>query len=299
MVHKKTTIAFSVNDYIYYGQWVNSNCSDPKELFEAIVFKPEEVIKSIRFVYWKNSSSNWIDNFTDLYEDSDFGRCVTLTPSKEHIQYGIRAMQLRLLVNTTVYIHTPGMFLKGSEQLRSKIHVKLGKDYRYGVHHEFHELLDYGRSPCNNEKTYQIDACNYNGTEKQSLEELGCTTPFGPNKNKICTNQTIGRKAILTYYSSMYSDSEKNCEGCHYPCSYFIVSTKLDNKNKVSPGRSYVCLNFEQLIQVTKSHYTYSELSLIAEIGGYVGLFLGISVNQMPYLLNVLEASLAKIRSFI
>ena len=95
----------------------------------------------------------------------------------------------------------------------------------------------------------------------------------------------------------MYSDSEKNCEGCHYPCSYFIVSTKLDNKNKESSGRSYVGLNFEQLIQVTKSHSTYSELSLIAEIGGYVGLFLGISVNQIPYLLDVLKKIFARIHS--
>ena len=254
------------------------------------------MIKSIRFVYWTNSSSNWIENFTDLYEDSVFGRCVTLTPSNEHIQYGIRAMRLRLLVNTTVYIHTPGMFLKGSEQLRSKIHVKLGKDYRYGVHHEFHELLDYGRSPCNNEKTYQIDACNYNGSERQSLEEFGCTTPFGPNKSKICTNQTIVSKAFSTYWRFMYSWSEKNYEGCYYPCSYFIVSTKLDAKQKASPGFSRLYLNFEQLIQVTKSHYTYSKLSLIAEIGGYVGLFLGISVNQIPYLLDVLKKILARIR---
>ena len=65
-------------------------------------------------------------------------------------------------------------------------------------------------------------------------------------------------------------------------------------------GSSYseVHLNFEQLIQETKSHYTYSELSLIAEIGGYVGLFLGISVNQMPHLLDILGASLARICLF-
>ena len=95
----------------------------------------------------------------------------------------------------------------------------------------------------------------------------------------------------------MFSISEKNYEGCYYPCSYFIVSTKQDKGGGISPGSSKIILTFEELIQVTKSHYIYSELSLIAEIGGYVGLFLGISVNQMPYLLDVLKASLAKIRS--
>ena len=253
------------------------------------------MIKSIRFDYWTNSSSNWINNFTDLYKDSDFGRCVTLTPSNEHIQYGIRKITLKLLVNSTVYIHTPGMFLKGSKQ--SKIDMKLGKIDKYVVHREYHELLDYGGSPCNNDKTYQIDACNYNGTEKKSLEELGCTTPFGPNKTKICTNETIGRRAYSIYHRFMFSFSEGNYEGCYYPCSYFTISTKHETTYEESPGYSRLILKFEQLIQVTKSHYTYRELSLIAEIGGYVGLFLGTSVNQIPYLLYVLKKILARIRS--
>ena len=46
--------------------------------------------------------------------------------------------------------------------------------------------------------------------------------------------------------------------------------------------------SLEQLIQETKTHYTYSELSLIAEIGGYVGLFLGISINQITNLVDIL-----------
>ena len=186
------------------------------------------------------------------------------------------------------------MFLKGSEQLRSKIHVKLGKDYRYGVHHEFHELLDYGGSPCNNEKTYQMDACYYNRNEKQSVEG----TPFGPNKTKICTNETNTSRAMDIHWNFITSTSGKIYEACYYPCSYFTISTKLEKSTyENSLESSIIDLTFEKLIQVTKSQYTYSGLSLIAEIGGYVGLFLGISVNQMPYLLYVLKNILARIHS--
>ena len=268
-----------------------------QKIFEAIVFKPEDVIKSIAFNYRTNPSGDKIDNFTDLYEDSDYGRCVTLTPSNKQIQYGIKQVKLKLLVNSTVYIHTPGMFLKGSEQLISKIDVKVGKTYFYDVHHEYHELLDYGGYPCNDDKRYQMDACNYNGIKKLSLEKLRCTTPFGPNKAKTCTNHTIGRRAYWTYHRFMSSHSIENYEGCYYPCSYFIFSTKQVKTIEISSEISGICLNFEQLIQVTKSHYTYSKLSLIAEIGGYVGLFLGISVNQIPYLLDVLKKILARLGS--
>ena len=38
----------------------------------------------------------------------------------------------------------------------------------------------------------------------------------------------------------------------------------------------------------------YSGLTLIAEIGGYVGLFLGVSINQLTNLLDVLILQIKK-----
>ena len=51
----KFKINFSYFDYDY-GIWANSNCSDSKELYEAIVFKPEDIIKSINIWYWTKSN---------------------------------------------------------------------------------------------------------------------------------------------------------------------------------------------------------------------------------------------------
>ena len=48
-------IDFSYFDYDY-GTWANSNCSDPKKLYEAIVFKPEDIIKTIKIWYWTKSN---------------------------------------------------------------------------------------------------------------------------------------------------------------------------------------------------------------------------------------------------
>ena len=44
--------------------------------------------------------------------------------------------------------------------------------------------------------------------------------------------------------------------------------------------------------QKTKGYLLYSKLSLIAEVGGYVGLFLGVSVNQI---INLMEHVILKI----
>ena len=40
-------------------------------------------------------------------------------------------------------------------------------------------------------------------------------------------------------------------------------------------------LNFDKYVKVTKVKRSYTELELLAELGGYVGLFLGISVLHL------------------
>ena len=288
-------------DY-FDGQWANHNCSDPKELFEVISFKPEEIIKNITFQYFTKSEEakySSIHEFKDwFYHDyAIYGRCVTLAPSHLHSQHGIRSIHLTLLVNSTVVIHTPGAYLKENEQMMSINYVELEKHYRIMVHVEVHELLDYGGDPCNNDKAYQIDVCNANETEMKSLNTVGCTTPYMPNKTKICTDANKGKMAYEIYEKFMPSLSEQNHESCHFPCSYFKVSSEISLVSNRNTKHASVALNFEQLIQDTKSYYIYSGLSFIAEIGGYVGLFLGISINQMANLLDIIIDAISRIYS--
>ena len=39
--------------------------------------------------------------------------------------------------------------------------------------------------------------------------------------------------------------------------------------------------DFNKFIKITKARYAYRELEFLAEFGGYVGLFLGISVFHL------------------
>ena len=55
-------------------------------------------------------------------------------------------------------------------------------------------------------------------------------------------------------------------------------------------------LDFDPVLKLTKGIYLYSELSLIAEIGGYVGLFLGISFNQITIMIDFLLNRIWKIK---
>ena len=78
---------------------------------------------------------------------------------------------------------------------------------------------------------------------------------------------------------------------CNNPCSFVSMITKdsVQVKTKINGkliDNSYVIISFNQNIKVWNAYYLYSGLSLIAEIGGYVGLFLGVSVNQVSVLMN-------------
>ena len=57
---------------------------------------------------------------------------------------------------------------------------------------------------------------------------------------------------------------------------------------------SRVKLHFQSRVKVVKSYYAYSGLTVIAEIGGYIGLFLGVSINQIPHLILFIQELVQK-----
>ena len=93
--------------------------------------------------------------------------------------------------------------------------------------------------------------------------------------------QDDARNASIIYKNGMKTP---NFGGCFNPCSFLSINN-LEHEEYLNRfnGYSLVYLNFEEIIKVTKSYYAYSLLSLLAEISGYVGLFLGICIVSKLY----------------
>merc|ERR1711860_217885 len=79
---------------------------------------------------------------------------------------------------------------------------------------------------------------------------------------------------------------------CLNPCTYIKASTTLMSESKVD--RDAITIVFPESVEVLSAYYAYDELSLIAEIGGYVGLFLGWSVYQLNCLFDIPTDSFKK-----
>ena len=93
--------------------------------------------------------------------------------------------------------------------------------------------------------------------------------------------QDDARNASIIYKNGMKTP---NFGGCFNPCSFLSINN-LEHEKYLNrfDGYSLVYLSFEEIIKVTRSYYAYSLLSLLAEISGYVGLFLGICVVSKLY----------------
>ena len=83
---------------------------------------------------------------------------------------------------------------------------------------------------------------------------------------------------------------------CLYPCKFtkIFFSDKKTMDLKKRSGLSSVSFSFNKFISLSKARYAYGELELLAEFGGYVGLFLGISVFSLSEAFEKLVKTIMK-----
>ena len=118
---------------------------------------------------------------------------------------------------------------------------------------------------------------------QESMNATNCTTPFGFNIDNICTAQDSSKKAN-TLYNQRVNNFIKECQR---PCKLMkVTGTASIIEGKKS--NSFIGIYFDEMIRVSYSYVTYTSLEMIAEIGGYVGLFLGISILHLKDLFSMI-----------
>ena len=158
----------------------------------------------------------------------------------------------------------------------------------YLMDYEVYHMLDYNNQPCqpyHQDHDYQKDECIDASIFKSSMTLVNCTKPFLKNKNHICTDKELAKKANQAGWASW----QKRDIDCPNPCKYLKASyTKgLQVKSK----RKTISFFFPKSIKSFKAYYAYSLLSLIAEVGGYVGLVLGWSFYQLTHFMDMTKDS--------
>ena len=149
---------------------------------------------------------------------------------------------------------------------------------------------------CEDEQDYSLDECVHNSLNKESMEKIECVSPFGINKDNICKDPKRSKMAydlFLEYRD--YGRSNKSL-ACLKPCSFLNIKLSKSNEKLTDKNHGTLAFFFEDFIQETSSYYSYGSREFIAEIGGYVGLFIGASVYQIA---DLVENIVRKIKSII
>ena len=147
--------------------------------------------------------------------------------------------------------------------------------------YETFEVLDYNGEPCLDlhVQDYDRDQCLEYAIQRKSNKEVGCTTPYSLDKSNICTDIAKARNASIIYKQIALWNYTKANELCPKTCLQYMIS--FSNKEWDYYDYTTLSMEFPKFVRVSRSTYSYTLLELIAEVGGYVGLFLGVSINQV------------------
>ena len=115
------------------------------------------------------------------------------------------------------------------------------------------------------------------GIDKIFLQLYGCVLPFQtlkPDEKKCLLNSTLKSQYNEFIYTSAYAN-------CGMPCLSMEINFPPLSFDTGPSDQAYVKMYLLSVIKVQKSYWSYPIISLLAEVGGYMGLLLGISLLDL------------------
>ena len=164
--------------------------------------------------------------------------------------------------------------------------ASIGTKSKYTVSHEvITQLEKSGKSgKCVSVTENHYDQCIIEKMQELMINETGCTVPWVTDKNKTCSEPNLSKRAF-----QIYQENRRNQNGiCPNSCNFTDVNLNppiVENRQKSTAETVFY---FKRDIKTSNEYFLYTELSMIAEIGGYVGLMLGVSFINIGSLINKL-----------
>ena len=173
---------------------------------------------------------------------------------------------------------------------RSRIDVDKGRFVKIAVNHEVIQLLGDDGSCVQNtmgsSETDTFDNCMYHQMSQIMTQSVNCTVPWMPNKDNICKGKSDREKAFDIYQKNRRNQKDICPNSCLFTNMYFGPPV-TGFTNAEDSDEAHAIFYFRRDIKTTSEYYLYSLLSMLAEIGGYVGLLLGASLFKLANINNV------------
>lgn len=173
------------------------------------------------------------------------------------------------------------------------MHSKLGKSLFIDITYEItiNTLGEESEIPCSTEMDYAFDDCMSQEVVDKLVSRHGCSLPYLPSdgNSPICdpTNVEL-REAAFKDYDFFTSNGQKQL--CDRPCSTMEVFSGLPVDGVTENGLAQMKMYLKSTTKIKRMVLDYTIISMIAEIGGYTGLLLGISFVNITRVLDRLFA---------
>ena len=246
----------------YTSEWTSKVCPDGDQLSNLVQIPSEKFIKKAFGAFRSPFISEKL-NVTSL--PKLYKHCFTITLGKPYDRIFIQ------FTNdvSKVYIHALGDFnnvLINGVVIDPKVHINL--DYEIFIKKS--TLTD----TCNDTEFYNRDECMLDELNQKSMTTIGCIAPFGlghfGHQINVCKGPPSSNIALNLYDQYMV---QKN-----HTCQESCIKTLMHYTEKKENDKKEIRINFPKQIKLFTAYYSYEILSLMAEIGGYIGLLLGISL---------------------
>lgn len=273
---------------MFYGKYYVSDKCSAGEILEKV--HPKLMDFDIKFIEVLSGDGTKRYKFHGKSEDliwkewylHGFGKCFTMkipdSISKSNL--GISFISLDAgIKHFRVYLHSSGLLgWPDFETGVAGIVLKARDSQLVSIEQEVIEYVDDTDQECNNEPGYDRDECVSEYVRKMSE----CVVPYGDYSGPLCENEHLVWTAFDALIEGLFLHT-----GCLIPCQFIThkISSR-SSKNQKQEGNTAAVFWFKPLIKKSTSRIPYRGLELFGEVGGYVGLFLGLSVFHTRFIIE-------------
>ena len=143
---------------------------------------------------------------------------------------------------------------------------------------------------CNQRFNLDFDDLWYEHVAYENKKRFGCSVPWHPSyfseskkEINICSNPEAGRNAL-----KLFSDSrDAPIAGGDVPCARYDIDLGIPDISEGNDiNETFIRFYLKTDIKVKSIVIYYDSTTLAAEIGGYVGMFLGVSMVDLAIMFN-------------
>ena len=259
------------------------------EQFLDVTYEPEEIIHLIQIKtytdakyhhIWNNDSKQFRKIVKPTLERR-YGRCATITVPKDLRVKGFQNIIVQSKRGFNAFVHHENQYQYGSHP---KVYTSTNNSLFIDINYEVLKFIP--GNDCSTTMDWTYDNCFRESSIKEMLDTKQCVLPyFWPrdgNLTKMPLCQGDNPNMMKQYAISNIQ------EECLNPCEILSISFGFPfQRESMEPsevGKAQVMFKVSRSVQVKTMVYSYTPLSLVAEIGGYSGLLLGISALDLSRL---------------